>query len=117
MLHFPGETDKARNTGEAVVYGRALELSRRAAKRYRLPTMGECQDWLRAAAKAAGVPHKKHRSWHGLKRLYATLGKGHIGRDKQSGTRDDTFDRVYVQDERDPKLELAKMLAGRLAGQ
>jgi len=117
VLHFPGETDKARNTGEAVISGTALALSRRARKRYTVPTMEEAQDWIREAEKAAGVPHKAHRSWHGFKRLYATMAKGHAGRDKQSGTRGDTLDRVYVQDERDPKLDLAKMLAGRLAGQ
>lgn len=117
VLAFPGETDKARNTGEAIVTGTALELTRRARKRYSVPSMEEVQDWLRAAEKAAGVPHKTHRSWHGLKRLYATLAKGHAGREKQSGTTGATLDRVYVQDERDPKLALAKMLAGRLAGQ
>ena len=118
VLAFPGETDKARNTGEAVVYGRrALELSRKAAKRYSVPDLDECRDWMEKAEKAAGVPHKAKRSWHGLKRLYATLAKGHLGREKQSGTTGATLDRVYVQDERDPKVALAKMLAGRLAGQ
>lgn len=116
VLFFPGETDKARNTGEALVWGRALELTRRAAKRYVVPEMDACRRWIEAAEKAAGVPHKTKRGWHGFKRLYATMAKGHAGRAKQSGTRDDTLDRVYVQDERDPKLALAKMLAGRLAG-
>lgn len=116
ILHFPGETDKARNTGEAMVTGRAFELTRKAARRYLVPSMEEAQDWLRAAEEAAGVAHTKGRSWHGLKRLYATLAKGHAGREKQSGTTGQTLDRVYVQDERDPKLELARLLARKLEG-
>lgn len=116
VLAFPGETDKARNTGEAIITDRALELARRARRRYVVPSLDECRDWMEAAEKAAGVPHRQHRSWHGLKRLYATLAKGHVGREKQSGTTGATLDRVYVQDERDPKLALAKVLAGRLAG-
>lgn len=117
VLHFPGDTDKARNTGEAVVMGRALALTRRATEGWTTPTMDECQDWIKAAEVAAEVPHRAYRGWHGLKRLYATLAKGHVGREKQSGTTGHTLDRVYVQDELGPKVELAKMLAGRLAGQ
>ena len=116
VLRFPGETDKARNTGEALVTGRAFELTKRALRRWRTPSMEECQDWLRDAEEAAGVPHQTGRSWHGLKRLYATLARGHVGREKQSGTTGPTLDRVYVQDERDPKLALARMLAGKLSG-
>lgn len=115
VLRFPGETDKARNTGEAVVTDDTLRLSRRAHKRYSVPTMEECQDWLRRAEEVAGIPHRRGRSWHGLKRLYATLAKGHPGREKQAGTTGPTLDRVYVQDELGPKLELAKILAGRLS--
>lgn len=114
VLHFPGETDKARNTGEAIVTGHALELTKRVARRWATPTMETCQDWIRDAEAAAGIPHRKMRGWHGLKRLYATQARGHLGRERQSGTTGATLDRVYVQDEKEPKLALSKMLAGRL---
>ena len=117
VLHFPAETDKARQAGEAVIVSRAVELAQRAAKKWVTPTMEECQDWLKAAETAAEIPYRKGRSWHGLKRLWATLAKGHPAREKQGGTTGQTLDRVYEQDHREPKVDLAKKLAGRLAGQ
>lgn len=117
VLHFPGETDKARNTGQAVVAGkRALRLTARAMEDWKTPSLQECQDWIEAAEKRAKIEHRSGRRWHGFKRLYATMAKGHVGREKQSGTTGQTLDRVYVQDELGPKVELAKLLAGRLAG-
>ena len=117
VLHFPGETDKARNTGQAIITGHALQLSRKAARQWTAPSMEEAQGWLRTAEEASGVPHIARRSWHGLKRLYATLARGHLGRERQSGTTGQTLDSIYVQDEIAPKLELARVLEGRLAGQ
>ncbi len=59
----------------------------------------------------AGIPHQKGRAWHGIKRRYATESKGEKGRDKQSGTRNETLDHLYVQDDLAPKVELARKLA------
>jgi hypothetical protein len=116
VLRFPGETDKARNTGEAVVSGDALRLTERAAQKWRTPPMHECRRWIREAEEAAGIECRHGRGWHGLKRLYATLAKGHVGREKQSGTLGVTLDRVYMQDDLAPKIELARVLAGKVAG-
>jgi len=116
VLQFPGDTDKARNHGQAVVSGDALRLTRLAASKWSTPTLDEAQAWIRAAESAAGVPYRKGRGWHGLKRLYATLAKGHIGRERQSGTTGVTLDRVYVQDSLEPKVDLARILAARVSG-
>jgi hypothetical protein len=115
VLQFPGATDKARNAGQAVVSGDALRLTRYAMLRWDTPTLDECRRWIRKAERAAGVPYRPRRGWHGLKRLYATLAKGHVGREKQSGTTGVTLDRVYLQDELEPKVELARALADRLS--
>lgn len=114
ILRFPGETDKARNTGQAVVAGDALRLVERALEGWAVPKMHECRRWILDAEKAAGVPHRKRRAWHGIKRLYATLAKGHRSWDKQSGTTGATLGKVYVQDELAPKIELARMVAGKV---
>lgn len=117
VLQFPGETDKARNRGQAVVAGDALRLTRRVlSDGWTTPTLDECGVWIRSAEKAAGVPYRKGRGYHGLKRLFATLAKGYAGRRGQSGTTDATLDRVYVQDVLEPKVELARVLAERVAG-
>ena len=121
VLEFPGDTDKARNTGRAVVTGDALRLTRtllKAPGHYvtgpRPPRPQGCDEWLREAEEHAGITHQKGRGWHGLKRLYATLARGMVGRDKQSGTTGFTLDRIYVQDEMEPKIEVARALAERL---
>lgn len=118
IIHFPGETDKARNMGESAVYGHALRLARKAAGgRWRSPTRDQVRGWTEEAERRAGVPHVHRRGIHGLKRLYATLSKGHAGREKQSGTTGQTLDRVYVQDVLEPKVELARFLARKLGGE
>lgn len=108
VISFPGDTDKARNTGEAAVYG----LPQR--EDWDIPSPETCNAWLHEAEDAAGVPHVKGRAWHGLKRLYATLTADLPGADKQSGTLDDTLKRHYRQDLIEPKKALAVQLAGRL---
>jgi len=122
VLSFPSDTDKARSSGEAVIWGeRPLSLLRHlmdAPGRYvcgvKAPSHHTCRIWLEDAEEAAGVPHMKGRLWHGFKRLYATMAKGHPGRERQSGTTGQTLDRVYVQDELAPKADLAKKLAGEM---
>ena len=113
LLTFPGETDKARKTGEVVVVGRAHELTKAV-----LPDLLDgvtehvcIKVWLPAAEKRAGIPHIEGRAWHGIKRRYATESAGMVGRDKQSGTRGDTLDSIYVQDDIPPKMLVAQALA------
>lgn len=118
VLQFPGETDKARNHGQAVIAGDALRLTRIVVEQgWETPTHDDCRRWLRKAEKAAKVPHRKRRGYHGLKRLFATLAKGHVGRERQSGTTGVTLDRVYVQDELAPKVQLAQVLASKVGGE
>ena len=123
VLAFPAETDKARQEGRAVVVGRAYELTRTfmtSPGKYvvgkKPPANSVCNVWIRSAEEAAGVEHRERRGWHGLKRLFATLGQGMVGREKQSGTTGTTLDRIYVQDDMPPKVRLAESLAERLAG-
>ncbi|MEQ1573078.1 MAG: hypothetical protein ABL993_02420 [Vicinamibacterales bacterium] len=109
-LRFPGATDKARNTGTAAV----LDLPERTD--WRVPSSERANDWLRAAEEVAEVPHVRGRGWHAAKRLYATLTEGLEGADLQSGTRKETLRGHYRQDVMGPKQEVARVLAGRLAG-
>ena len=109
-IQFPGETDKARNTGTAAVY----ELPERTD--WTVPSEELCNDWIHLAEAGAGVPHVKGRGWHGLKRLYATLTTDLAGADKQSGTRRETLEGHYRQDMLGPKQEVAIALAGLLKG-
>jgi hypothetical protein len=120
VLTFPGETDKARNTGEVVVVGRAheitCELMATGSHAYVLgtepPTEETCiRQWLHKAEALAGIAHVKGRAWHGLKRRFATASRGFVGRAKQSGTREETLEREYVQDDHNPKLAVARALA------
>lgn len=111
VIRFPGETDKARNTGEAVVVG----LPKRTD--WSVPRPETCNEWIHKAEELAGVEHIKGRGYHGLKRLYATLTTGLHGADKQAGTLRSTLEGHYRQDLIDPKREVAKVLAGHLLGQ
>lgn len=110
IIGFPGETDKARKTGEAVVKG----LPERTD--WAVPRVETCLDWLHEAEKLAGIPHVKGRGYHGLKRLYATLTRDMVGADKQAGTLKSTLEGHYVQDVIGPKSEVADRLAGMLGG-
>ena len=118
VLRFPAATDKARTEGEAVVVGRAAELTAelmQAPGRYVLgaqpPTLFECDRWIRAAETEAGVIHIKKRAWHGLKRRWATETEGRRGREKMAGTTNQTLNRVYVQDDLEPKVRIAEALS------
>lgn len=124
LLRFPAETDKAGNEGRAVVVGRAHELTRKlvgSPGRYVLgkkpPANSICHQWILDAEEAAGVEHKRRRGWHGIKRLYATVARGLVGRDQQSGTTGQTLDRIYVQDDLPPKVKVARELAGKLGAE
>lgn len=121
VLTFPAETDKAGQEGRAVVTGRAHELTREMMERggryvvgKKPPANSLCNEWILEAEERAGVEHKYRRGWHGLKRLYATIAQGMVGREKQSGTTGQTLDRIYVQDDMPPKVRLAEALARRL---
>jgi hypothetical protein len=117
VLHFPAETDKVGNVGEAVVTGRALELVQRAlTEGWKVPSYHVCYRWLKKAHKAAKITPRPELGWHSLKRLMATMAHGHPGREKQSGTTREMLDRVYVQDVVEPKVDLAKALAAQLDG-
>lgn len=108
IISFPGDTDKARNTGEAAVY---LLPGR---EDWTVPSLETCNAWIREAEDTAGIEHVKGRAWHGLKRLYATITSGMPGADRQSGTRAETLEGHYRQDVLAPKKEVAVRLAGRL---
>lgn len=110
QVTFPVDTDKAGDSGTAVVKG----LPERTD--WRVPSYDECKEWLEAAQVAAGVPNVKGRLWHGYKRLYATMTEGMAGRARQAGTREDTLRAHYEQDTLEPKLEVAEALAGKLDG-
>lgn len=121
VLRFPRGTDKADRRGEAVVVGRAAELTAafmEAPGAYVLgsspPSIDVCQDWLMAAEKAAGVPHRKHRAWHGIKRAFVSAAKDLRTAAKQSGTNQATLSSVYDQDWIDGKGALAEQLEGML---
>lgn len=109
LIAFPGETDKARNTGVAAVH----ELPARSD--WSVPSYEACVDWLEAAEKRAGISHLPGRGWHGLKRLYATLTVNQPGADRQSGTRKETLEAHYRQDVLNPKKDIARLLAEKLA--
>ncbi len=118
ILRFPAATDKVGDEGEAVVCGRAADLTSEllsAPGKYvlgrRIPSLGGCDRWIRAAEKLAGVPHIKKRAWHGLKRRWATETEGKRGREKMAGTTHQTLNRVYVQDDLEPKVRIAEALA------
>lgn len=110
QVTFPGETDKARKTGVALV----KDLPERTD--WRRPTPELVNSWLHEAEKLAGVEHVHGRAFHGLKRLYATLTAGMMGADLQSGTLRSTLDAHYRQDTLDPKREVAERLAEAVGG-
>lgn len=109
FVTFPGETDKARNTGTAALY----DLPARTD--WSEPSEDVCGDWLRDAETRAKLPHVAGRGFHGLKRLYATLTTGMAGADLQSGTLRETLEKHYRQDTVDQKTAVAKHVARRLS--
>jgi integrase len=122
VITFPGSTDKARNSGEAALAGRAVTLLRALllhGRRYLVseesgePVSRErlIKEWLPAAEGKAGIPHVDGRAYHGIKRRWATRTRGMEARDKQGGTLEATLDTHYVQDDIEPKIKLARRLA------
>lgn len=118
VIHFPKETDKVGREGRAAVVDRATKLTAELMERpgtYVLgkkpPTLKRCDLWLRDAEKRAGITHITGRSWHAIKRRWATETKGEPGRRGQAGTDEGTLDRVYVQDDLAPQVALATRLA------
>jgi integrase len=108
LVRFPGDTDKARKTGVAIVYG----LPERDD--WTIPTQETCNAWWREAEALAGVPHEDGRAWHGVKRMYATRTSGLAAADLQAGTLRSTLDGHYRQDALEPKDEVARLLAADL---
>lgn len=121
VLRFPIETDKGRKRGEAVVVGRAAELTGELLTkpgRYVLgtevPSLDVCNTWIRKAEEKAGIPHKDKRAWHGLKRAFVSASKDLRIASKQSGTLEVTLRNVYDQDWIAGKSELAQAMAKML---
>lgn len=110
-IEFPSDTDKAGNATVAAI----LDLPERTD--WTVPTAEVCNQWIHDAEDLAGVEHVEGRGWHGLKRLYAELAEGLPGADLQSATRRDTLSGIYRPNTLPPKMEVAEVLAGRLAGQ
>lgn len=131
ILSFPGATDKARNAGEAVLTGRALEAAEQLRAKPAVKASGlfcvegDLQDrtkraeltdpkvligWLHEAERRAGIPTVQGRAYHGIKRRFATEAGDRRAASKQSGTTEDTLGRHYEQDDLAPKVALAKNL-------
>lgn len=138
VLTFPGETDKARRSGEVALYGRALAvaeelltmpavrksgyfcpqgpLKKPGKQRAELTHARSFQRWLEDAEKIARIPHVKGRGFHGIKRRFATDTTDRRAASKQSGTNEDTLSKHYEQDDFAPKLRLVKNLEAKRAG-
>jgi hypothetical protein len=134
VLQFPGPTDKARRSGEVVLVDEALEVVKELLE---MPAVrasglfcveGDLEDpkprttltsgkalthWLHRAEEIAGIPAVPGRAYHGIKRRFATAAVSHDEQaaEKQSGTNRQTLQRQYVQDDLEPKLELARELS------
>lgn len=69
---------------------------------------------LRAVEKAAGVAHVKGRGWHAVKRRAVTDARQAVGDmgavSKQSGTLASTLERIYEQDDMEPKRGVAEAM-------
>lgn len=74
---------------------------------------------LREVEKAADVPHVDGRGWHAVKRRGVTDARQAVGDmgavSKQSGTLTSTLERVYEQDDMEPKRAVAEAME-RLRG-
>lgn len=120
VLRFPGETDKAGRDGEAVVVGRAAELTAQMMAKpgaYVLgtkpPSVHLCEDWLIRAEDSAKIVHQKHRAWHGIKRTFVTVSDDLRVASKQSGTRQSTLATIYDKPWTEGKEGLAKAMSER----
>ncbi len=69
--------------------------------------------WLREAEGACGIAQVEGRSYHGMKRAFATDAAGSLeGASAQSGTTEETLRRVYRQAKPEEKAALALQLDG-----
>ena len=69
--------------------------------------------WLREAEEACGVDQVEGRSYHGMKRAFATDAEGSLkGASAQSGTTEETLRRIYRQPKPEEKAALALQLDG-----
>lgn len=133
VLHFPGDTDKARRTGDVLLVGAALEVVKQLwqqpavqasglfcvsgdlsdpTPRKSLTTEKALIAWLHAAEEEADIPVISGRAFHGIKRRFSTaaVNEDEVAAERQSGTNAATLRRHYVQDDLAPKLELAWQL-------
>jgi integrase len=131
VVTFPGEHDKARRTGRAILGPKAsrvvASLRRKPAvrasgllfpsgdlaafKKRRLPASdSEMREWLRAVEKLAEVDSEPGRAFHAIKRRWATVVDDVRAAEKQSGTRRETLAHTYEQDDDEPKRVLAARL-------
>lgn len=136
VLQFPGTHDKARRTGEVVLMDRALDAAQTLLKEPAVAASGlfcvagDLEDptprkqltsekaliqWLHLAEEAAGIESIPGRAYHGIKRRFATAAISHdeTAAEKQSGTNKKTLQRQYVQDDIEPKIELARQLSAK----
>jgi hypothetical protein len=133
VLHMPGETDKARKSGDVYLYGQVRELVEElldqpavkasgllfpsgrlddpAPRRKALGSM-QSRTMLAEAEKLAGIKHVNGRAYHGIKRRFATTALAHDPQAaaKQSGTLRKTLEAAYEQDDPAPKQQLARYL-------
>ncbi|HSH44402.1 MAG TPA: hypothetical protein VK966_00965, partial [Longimicrobiales bacterium] len=138
VITFPGRTDKARKTGEAVLVGEAErvlgllaqsravqatgllfpsgDLSSEKPRARRPISREDLLDWWHDAERAAGVPVVKGRGYHGIKRWFATAMEDVGAAEKQSGTSRAMLLGRYRQDELAPKVALAETLDRKLRG-
>jgi hypothetical protein len=123
VVTFSDDHDKAGRTGQVVLVGRAHELTVRLMKRpgryilgTTVPDETRCiRSWLRPAEAAAGVKHVKGRGWHAFKKRFATEARTVAGFEMQAGTRRDTLEAHYVQDDLDAKRAVAEKLNAALS--
>lgn len=130
-VQFPGATDKARRSGKAYLTDSAriavemlLQTPAVQASGLMFPAgdLGEPNPkrsavsdvaltrWLHKAEVLAEVEKIEGRAFHAIKRRFATATEASTAASKQSGTRKDTLQSKYEQDDEAPKIELAKRL-------
>lgn len=125
VIQFPGETDKARRSGRAYLGERAacvvralLELPAVQASGLLFPATiegkpkralsdGEFRELLRTVEQRAGVELRRGRGFHAIKRRFSSESKDKAAASKQSGTRRETLETHYDQDDPAPKIALA----------
>lgn len=139
VISFPGETDKARRTGQVYFVGQAKEAIERLLETPAVQATGNMfpsgdledpkprkvrvsqntlRDMLREAEELAGVESIEGRAYHGFKRRFATeaLRLDPQAASKQAGTTLEMLRKVYEQDDPEVKIALAKSMNQTLGG-